>query len=282
MVALINGGNYMLFTIITDQEKHLPLYITGIGVQKNQEAIMRPNGYPYYQWTYCAKGEGVLIIDGKEFKITEGTGFFFSPKIPHEYYPLIEPWETYWLNFEGYGLPAILDLFNIKKWEVFNPLSIENTLEQFNEIADALLVENPEKVIETSANLYAFLLVHKMSRKINAHQQYSNRSLQLKPVLLFIEANYCNYITLDDMASLIHITTNHLCKLFKANFGLTPFQYLIQVRIQRSKQLLIQFPELQINEITKLVGYGDTSYFCSIFKKQEQVTPLEFRKMYGV
>ncbi len=272
----------MLFTLITEQEKLLPLYITGIGIQKNQESITRAEGYPSYQWTYCTKGEGILIIDGKEFKIPEGTGFFFAPKIPHEYFALTEPWETYWLNFDGNGLSTILDLFNISRWEVFVPQSAQHLLSQYDDIQNALSKENPDKVIETSANLYSFLLTHKKSKKISTHQQYNNRSHQLKPVLLFMEAQYCNTISLDEMADVIHITPNHLCKLFKTTFGLTPFHYLIQMRLQRSKQLLVQSPELQINEIAKRVGYNDTSYFCSIFKKQEQVTPLEFRKMYGL
>lgn len=272
----------MYFTIITEQEKQLPFYITGIGVQKNQETIVRPDGYPYYQWTYCTQGEGIFVVEGKEFKVAQGTGFFFSPKVPHRYYSIVEPWETYWLNFEGSGITSLLDLFNINRWEVFAPTTPINSLEQFCTMEQLLEQENPEKVIETSLNLYSFLFTHKTRKKISTFQQTNNRFIQLRPVLLFMEGNFNTTISLDEMADLIHISSNHLCKLFKMTFGMTPFHYLIQMRLQRAKQLLIQSPELQINEISRQVGYSDTSYFCSIFKKQELITPLEFRKMYGV
>ncbi|MBC7958315.1 MAG: AraC family transcriptional regulator [Vallitaleaceae bacterium] len=272
----------MLFTMITQQEKHLPLYITGIGIQKDQESIVRPDGYPYYQWTYCSKGEGTFVVDGKEFKIAEGTGFFFSPKIPHKYYSTTQPWETYWINFEGSSIPSILELFGIHKWEVFIPSSIESALNQFDEMEDLLTQDDPEKVINTSLNLYSFLFTYKTSKKISTYQQTTNRLLQLKPVLLYMDENFNHSLSLDELSSLIHISSNHLCKLFKLTFGMTPFHYLIQMRIQNAKQLLIQSPELQINEIANRVGYTDFSYFCSIFKKQELMTPLAFRKMYGV
>lgn len=272
----------MLFTIITDQEKILPFYITGIGIQANQEHILRPNGFPSYQWTYCSKGEGALKIAGKEHRISQGTGFFFSPDLEHEYYAIEEPWETYWLNFNGNNLSALLTLLNVGSWEIFIPEDTTAILELFHDIENDLLQDNLEKVIYTSAKLYTFLILFKNSKRVSASLPLNNQLLKLKPVIVYMQAHYNHYITLDELAELIGVTTHHLCKLFKSSFGLSPFKYLIQLRLQIAKQLLIQAPELKIKDVAQRVCYSDTSYFCAIFKNQEKVTPLEFRKLHGL
>jgi len=272
----------MLFTVITEQEKLLPFYVTGIGIQINQEPIIRPNGFLYYQWTYCSKGSGIFKIDGKEYHIYPGTGFFFSPNIPHEYHATNEPWETYWISFEGSNLPSLLSVFNIGLWEIFIPTDTVSCLNLFVEIENDLMQNNLEKVINTSAKLYTFLILLNNSNRVSSFQPINNKIIQLKPVITYMESHYHHYISLEELSALIGVTTHHLCKLFKNTFGITPFHYLIRLRIQISKQLLIQSPDLKIKEISHLVGYSDTSYFCSIFKKQVKQTPTDFRKLHGI
>ena len=272
----------MLFTIITEQEKTLPFYIIGMGIQANQEPVIRPVGLPYYQWTYCSKGAGLFKIGGKEYHIGEGTGFFFSPNVPHEYHATQEPWETYWLNFNGINLPSLFSLFNIGPWEIFNSEEMSSILELYYEIENDLLQDNLEKIIHTSAKLYTFLILFKNCNRMGVDRPLSNKMMKLKPIITYMENHYERYITLDELAVLINVTTHHMCKLFKSTFGISPFQYLIQLRLQAAKQLLIQSPQLKIKEISELVSYNDTSYFCSIFKKQEKITPQEFRKQHGI
>jgi AraC-like DNA-binding protein len=272
----------MLFTIITEQEKNLPFYITGIGIQAHQEPVVRPEGFPYYQWTYCTKGAGIFRIGGKEYNIAQGSGFLFAPNIPHEYHATEENWETYWLTFYGSNLPSLFNLFNVGPWEIFIPEDIAAMLGLFYEIENDLLQDNLEKIIHTSAKLYQFLIYIKNSKRIGSDRPQKNKILKLKPIIAYMETNYEKYMTLDELAVLIDVTTHHMCKLFKSTFGISPFEYLIQLRLQAAKQLLIQSPHLKVKEVAELVSYNDTSYFCSIFKKQEKITPQEFRKLHGM
>lgn len=272
----------MLFTLITDQERRLPLYISGCGVQVNQEHTRRPEGYLNYQWTYCTKGSGVFLIDGKSFTIRPGSCFFFGPDIPHEYFATSEPWETLWITFDGAQIATLLKLFGIENYEAF-PTDVDSILPSlYYEIENDLLRDNPEKVIETSAKLYQ-LLLHFKKEKRDAHLK--DHPLQqrhrLEPVISFMNIRYDQPLSLDDLSAQIQVTPHHLCKLFKQAFDLTPFQYLIQIRIQKAKQLLIQSPELGIKDVAERVSYSDTSYFCAIFKKHEQISPLTFRKIHG-
>ena len=104
--------------------------------------------------------------------------------------------------------------------------------------------------------------------------------MKLGEVFQFIEENYSSVITLEELASTINITPQHLCLLFKSITSLRPFEYINNVRITKSKDLIITNSHLEINEIAKSVGYDNTSYFCSIFKKIEGITPGKFKRLY--
>lgn len=273
----------MLFTLITEQERKLPLYILGCGIQANQEVTHRPEGHMHYQWTYCSKGSGVYAIDGKTYTILPGSCFFFSPDIPHDYYATSEPWETLWITFSGPQVPDILRLFGIDAYEAFMTSVGSDLPSLYYEIENDLLRDNPEKVIETSAKLYQLLLRFKKEKQLaRLIENPLHQSHRLEPVISFMNSHFDQPLALDDLACQIHVTPHHLCKLFKQTFDLTPFGYLIQIRIQKAKQLLIQSPELSIRAIAAAVSYSDTSYFCAIFKKQEQVSPQTFRRIHGV
>ena len=57
-----------------------------------------------------------------------------------------------------------------------------------------------------------------------------------------------------------------------------PFEYLAKRRIQKAKLMLVQ-DKYTVNEIAQIVGYNDCSYFCSVFKKHEGISPAEFRAL---
>ena len=80
-----------------------------------------------------------------------------------------------------------------------------------------------------------------------------------------------------DYASLLNITPNHLNKSVKAITGKSPIKWIMEAIVLEAKVLLFQ-SELTISEIAAEVGLMDQSYFSRLFKKQEGITPLEFRK----
>lgn len=269
-----------IFTRITEQEKLLPFYILGAGVQKNQEHTIRPEGFPCYQWTYCTKGKGLFTIDNKTYTIEKGMGFYFAPNIPHSYYAIVEPWETHWVIYEGSHIPSLLSLFHIGSWEIFTLDEEAPSLSLYHAIYKELEGNNLDKIINTSPMLYNLLIELKNSKKLShAHPKKWGK---LQPVIRYMEQHPHEDIALDTLAALIGVTTHHLCKLFKSAFGISPIHYLIRIRLQIAKELLVKSPQLKIGEVAKKVGYQDTSYFCTIFKRQEKMTPLAFRRLHGI
>jgi len=267
--------------MVTENQHKLPFVVKGIGVQQNQEHISRPNGFPHYHWAHCGHGEGKLIIGGNEYKIVPGTGFFFKPGLPHEYYSIKEPWQIYWLIFDGDALPKLFSYMNFPEWGVMDIKDMNAINNSLKDIYMCLSSDHPDKYLTSSSLLYKFLIELKNSTLWSGGVQ-NEKVLQLLPVISYMENNYAKYTSLEDMANIIGVTPYHLCRLFKQAFGLSPFKYLARLRIQKAKELLVSRPNMHIKEIANSIGYSDASYFCSVFKEHEKLTPLEFRKMHGI
>jgi len=263
----------------TEYDSDLPLVIKGIGVQSNQEHICRPSGFPYYHWAHCTKGEGKLIIGGNTYRITQGMGFFFQPGIPHEYYSIKEPWEIYWIIFDGSSLPQLLTPLNFGQWSVLAISNFQAVHLLLKDISICLSSKSPDKVIEASALLYQLLAKLKSSTH-SGNKNENEKYKKLAPVISYMENNYNRYISLEEMAEIIGVTSYHLCRLFKETFHISPFKYLARLRLQKAKELLVEAPDMNIKTVSEKVGYNDTSYFCTIFKAQEGMSPTEFKKIH--
>jgi AraC family transcriptional regulator of adaptative response / methylphosphotriester-DNA alkyltransferase methyltransferase len=91
----------------------------------------------------------------------------------------------------------------------------------------------------------------------------------------FILKKYNNSITLEDISREIMISPFHLQRVFKRMVGVTPANFLLETRLNRAKQLLID-TEWGVAEIAKKVGFRSTSHFSMAFKKKFQLTPSKY------
>ncbi|WP_256478965.1 helix-turn-helix transcriptional regulator [Chroococcidiopsis sp. CCMEE 29] len=78
------------------------------------------------------------------------------------------------------------------------------------------------------------------------------------------------------LAKLVGMSQYYFCHLFKRSMGVTPYQYVLQQRIERSKQLLKQ-NELSIAEIALMCGFKNQSHLTTFFRKLTGITPKVFR-----
>jgi two-component system response regulator YesN len=95
-------------------------------------------------------------------------------------------------------------------------------------------------------------------------------------VVRYIEANFMNDITVEDLAHQAHLSPSRIAHLFQEQMGTTMTGVLTHVRLEQAKKLLLR-TNLSCTEIAFRVGYKDQSYFTRIFRKQEKVTPRRFR-----
>lgn len=92
----------------------------------------------------------------------------------------------------------------------------------------------------------------------------------------YIISNYNKHIDLEDIAQNACLSVNHLLRTFKQAYGQSPHQYLIKVRLNRSKYLL-KNSDYTINEIVEIIGFECPSSFIRLFKNINKVTPGRYR-----
>jgi len=92
----------------------------------------------------------------------------------------------------------------------------------------------------------------------------------------YLLSNYNRNINLGDVAAHACLSVNHLLRTFKQAFGQSPHQYLVEVRLQRSRRLL-KTTRLPVNQIVSMIGFECASSFIRLFKNRYGLTPLKYR-----
>lgn len=91
--------------------------------------------------------------------------------------------------------------------------------------------------------------------------------------------NLQHHWTVEELAQRIDVSVPHLQKLFKTQTGVSPIQYLRDLRLEKAREFL-EDGFKRVNEISFEVGMPDDSHFTRDFKKKYGVTPSEYRKQY--
>lgn len=167
-----------------------------------------------------------------------------------------------------------------KRWETKNDRGEAINLEQTDEIirlCNSLLslAESPieEDILLSQAHFY--LLLH----TIIQHRKTPNRDLQhmLEKTKQHMEYHFREAIQVKDLAQMMNISAKYYMELFRKQFGISAIQYLMNVRIEASKWLLIKGGKT-LREIASEVGYKDEFYFSRRFKQQMGMSPSLFMK----
>jgi transcriptional regulator GlxA family with amidase domain len=89
----------------------------------------------------------------------------------------------------------------------------------------------------------------------------------------FIDTNLGNKLTLENLALQFGTNPNLFMKAFKKVMGLTPFEYIIESRLTKARELLTTTTSLSIEEVASACGFEDISYFYRLFKQRFEITP---------
>jgi AraC family transcriptional regulator len=99
----------------------------------------------------------------------------------------------------------------------------------------------------------------------------------LKQLLDYINANLDQDIKLANLAQVVGMSQYYFCQLFKQSMGIAPYQYVIQQRVERAKQLL-KNRDVAISEVALACGFANQSHFTKHFRKLTGITPKAYRE----
>ncbi|MDU6263225.1 MAG: response regulator [Anaerocolumna aminovalerica] len=113
-----------------------------------------------------------------------------------------------------------------------------------------------------------------------AKSRLSGRTLSIQTALQYIDDNYMNKITLDDVAKYVYLNSSYLSQLFKKEMNVPFSDYIEEVRIKRAK-LLLKETDYSMNQVAEAVGFSTQNYFTRIFKKSTGLTPIKYRNIHS-
>ena len=92
--------------------------------------------------------------------------------------------------------------------------------------------------------------------------------------------NYSKNTSLRELAEFAHVSQSYLGSIFRSVTGRSPIDYLIEIRINRAKNLLKD--GYSVTDTSRLVGFNDIYYFSRMFKRNEGMSPSEYIRTRGV
>jgi len=268
------------FTFLKDIE-HPVIQLTGIGIEKRTSMDYYYDNYDRdidsFLFQYTLKGAGVLEIDDKKYVLKEGHGFFIKIPSNTKYYfsedNNIKEWEYIFFLYrseftEEYYRKVINESGNIFSLPL-DSLAIQNLFDMYRQVCEGRVTSF------LSANALAFEFLSKLCISVTENtSDYTSRS---KEVIQIIENDFSTLQGISHIAGRLSISQCHLTREFKKDVGISPLEYLTNIRIRHSIHLLYN-TELSVNEIALLCGFSCGNYFSKVFQKQMYISPANYRK----
>lgn len=246
-------------------------------VTRNIGLVLRSQGREDYQMIYVAKGKGCFVLEGQKQEVGEGTVIFYKPGQAQQYsYSYKDKPEIYWIHFTGYGVERYLEELKIGNQQTYEIGFNEECIELFNKMITELQIKQHyyENIVE---GMMLQLLGVMARNAAEDNQNISNRHQYIQKIIEEMHRNSEMPLMIKAYAKNCNISVCWFINSFKEVTGLTPQQYIIHIKINRAKGLLVD-TEMSIAEIADIVGFQNAFYFSRVFKKITGDSPKVWRQ----
>jgi AraC-like DNA-binding protein len=232
-----------------------------------------------YQLIYITKGEGIFeSANCKPSKILAGTIILLFPEEWHTYKPNKQSgWDEYWIGFKGDHLIKLLsNNFFSKK----NPLlevgfneQIVSLFKQGIETANFQKTAH-QQILAGIANLLLSIIFY-----LEKNNSFRDKEIisQIDKARMVMRENPGKNINPEAIAKSLNLSYSWFRRVFKQYTGFSPTQYQMEIKLQKSKELLTS-TTMPVKEIAFDLNFESASYFITFFKSKTGMSPTEYRK----
>jgi len=280
---------YDICTIDNHSQKDLLIEQFSIYLEKHYQDLHRPHRHTFYHLVLFTKGKGSHTIDFKKFPVQPYQIYFMTPGQVHSWH-FEGKVDGYIVHFNEVLFTTFLQNSHyLERFHFFSgnsedgvcllPVSIR---EKVRSLFDTLLQEVKE-VKEQSLDvirlklLELFITVERIGSSKKERAIPQQKTVLLRSFQQLIDKHFRSIKLPKEYAELLYVTPNHLNALCQDLVGKTAGD-LIRDRILLEAKRLLTNADLTITEIAYDLNFQDNSYFNRFFKKNEGVTPDEFRK----
>jgi AraC-like DNA-binding protein len=278
---------------VSGRDKKWGLYATTAGESRIAPGTPyplggHPKGYAFdwqkgrvldsYALVYISSGRGTFESKPKiSVAIEPGHAFLLFPGVWHRYAPAPETgWHEHWIGFDGEIA---------RRWQQHRFISPQNPvlkinaedalLATFSRVIQAVRTSRPalqQILAGATANLLGLFYSAQQTRLV-ADDKNSNL---IETAISRIQSDYAGELDIAALARELGVSYGWFRKNFSAHSGLSPHQYLLELRLVRARSLLAE-TRLTIKEIAAQTGFQDEHYFSRLFRRKLNLTPGEWR-----
>lgn len=242
-----------------------------------------PAARNHYIFHYVISGTGTLLADDEhgnttEWQVKSGQGFMLFPGQVNTYIADSKlPWEYTWVEFDGLRAREIVTTAGLSPNEPIYHASSKELRNQMMEEMLYLSRHSEESPFHLIGHLYLFLdYFMRSAATVHVKQNGSIRNFYIKEALSYIEQNFQNDISVEDIAAFCNLNRSYFGRIFREAVGKSPQEFLISYRMTRATELL-KLTELSIGDIGNAVGYPNQLHFSRAFRSVYGISPRQWR-----
>ena len=236
----------------------------------------------HYLFHYVLSGTGRLMANDSrgishEYQIRSGEGFMIFPRQINTYIADTKlPWEYVWIEFDGMRAREIIETAGLSPDHPVYHAACKDLRENMKDEMLYIAEHHDAPPFHLMGHLYLF--IDYLSRSSSSQIATSGRvrDFYIKEALNYIEQNFQNDISVENIASFCGLNRTYFGRIFKETVGKSPQQFLLSYRMAKAAELL-KLTELSISDIGNAVGYPNQLHFSRAFKNVYGVSPREWR-----
>jgi AraC-type DNA-binding domain-containing proteins len=247
--------------------------------------------HDFTEFTYILSGKGKYLVDGIVYDVEAGDVIMCNPGVKHQNI-VVNPKEPTVEFFAGFTDFHFLNMppNSILLKDGGRVLHTDaDTKQEIHRHCYEMIAENTAnkagKYFMLKAHLMQILLlimrsiteVEDTNQKSCNFESYT-KNYAVKKIINYLNENYENKISLDQIAHNMYLSPVYISKIFKEETGESPINYLIKIRLEKAKDILLGSDGGSIKSIANQVGYEDVYHFSKLFKKYYGISPLYYKK----
>lgn len=275
--------NDLLFSVFPS-ENFVDLSLFQCGREKCSPAhSFGPAARNHYLFHYVISGTGKLFAydkngETKEYSIKSMQGFMIFPNQITMYVADKDlPWEYVWVEFDGLRAKAVVETagFSLDQpiYKARSKELREEMMKEMNYIAE----NGSSSPFDLIGHLYLFIdHLTRSTEGVKVHHSSKLRDFYIHEAIEFVEHNFQNDISVEDIADVCGLNRSYFGKIFKEALGKSPQEFLLNYRMVKAAELL-KLTKLSVGDISSAVGYGNQLHFSRAFKSIYGVSPKKWR-----
>lgn len=217
---------------------------------------------------YVVKGSGEILIDGTWQTVTAGDIYILRGGEERQYRAVRDdPWQKIWINYVSDYLHTMLDAYNVHTG-IYRIPDARQYFEQAYELSSSTY--SSASICHTLADY-----VHKIISAVSMRESRETASDEYR-IREALNSYVYKKADLAELAEDLHMSKSNVIRVFKKHYGITPYDYLLNTKMDNAK-LLLSGTAMSVREIADRLHVSDEHYFSTLFYKRVGLRPREYR-----